>query len=80
MAESIKTARRSFDTGRRPNGGDYHRNRDVVDRLIDEVTIRAFSEERNLPILSSPDDLAEEIRILRDAIAEINRLRGGSNG
>lgn len=74
MAEAVKR-RNSFAAGRKANG-NYH-GRDILARLEDEILIRSFSAQRGLPLASSPADLREELRILRDAHAEIERLRGG---
>jgi hypothetical protein len=60
-----------------PINWDYHRNRDILERLRDEHKVREFYAERRLHLTSTPNDLAEETRILADAIAEIERLRGG---
>lgn len=76
MADTAKTHRWFLADGRKPNG-DYDA-RDVLDRLEHEILLRAFSAERNLPLTSSPDDLRVELQILRDAHAEIARLRGGA--
>lgn len=58
---------------RKPNG-DYQR-RDVLARLYDEWLMRDFGAQ-TVGIRSSAEDCRVERTIIRDAIAEILRLRG----
>ncbi len=58
---------------RKPNG-DYAR-RDVLQRLYDEWLMRDFGAQ-TAGIRSSAEDCRVERTIIRDAIAEILRLRG----
>ena len=57
---------------------DYHGNIDVVMRLKHEVIQYGFCAKEDIAITLNRADLRTLVRILRDAIEEIERLRGGA--